>query len=74
MTVDYTTRAGSAVGSDVSPRSGTLTFQPGVTVQTVRVDIYNDPTQEGQETFYLTINAPTGATIDRQTQTITIVE
>ena len=55
MTVNYATASGSATaGSDFTPVSGTLTFAPGQTTQTVLVPTLNDVIVEGTETFILT--------------------
>src|SRR5262249_7029185 len=46
-TVQYATADGSAsVGSDYYPASGTLTFAPGQTSQTVNVPVIGDPTYD----------------------------
>ncbi|MGZ8251675.1 MAG: beta strand repeat-containing protein, partial [Methylophilaceae bacterium] len=67
VTVDYNTSSVTAViGSDFSAASGTVTFAPGVTTQTITVSIINDtsaPVYEGPETFRVNLNNPTNATI-----------
>jgi len=62
VTVDYATANGSATaGSDYTATSGTLTFAPGVTTQTIQVPILNDTTQEPDETFSVTLTSPANA-------------
>jgi hypothetical protein len=58
-TVRYTTEAGSAAaGSDFAPRFGILTFAPGLTTQTVLVDLVGDDVAEGQESFTFALSEP----------------
>ncbi|MFN0143100.1 MAG: Calx-beta domain-containing protein [Mycobacterium sp.] len=74
VSVGYATSNGTATaGVDYTPASGTITFAPGVTTQTVHVDIIGDTVVEPSETFTVTLSAPTGATIARATATGTIV-
>ena len=73
VTVGYATADGTATaGTDYTPTSGTLTFAPGVTTQTIAVNILGDTTVEPNETFTLTLSNPTGATLARTTATATI--
>ncbi len=59
VTVDYTTSDGTATsGSDYSPVSGTLTFNPGETSQTVQVPVMGDVVDESDETFFLILSNP----------------
>jgi hypothetical protein len=52
LTVSYATADGTAVGgSDYTATSGTLTFAPGVTTETIRVPILDDSAVESSETF-----------------------
>ncbi|MCB0931195.1 MAG: cellulose binding domain-containing protein, partial [Mycobacterium sp.] len=52
VTVAYATANGTATaGSDYTATSGTLTFAPGVTTQTVAVKVTGDTTVESDETF-----------------------
>src|SRR5205823_7595288 len=52
--------------SDYSVRTGTLTFNPGVTSLTVGVPTLSDPLWEPtDETFFLNLSAPTNATLAR---------
>jgi hypothetical protein len=81
VTVQYTTSNGTASGgfnSCAQPNSafvnqaGTLTFAPGVTLQTVRVPLLNCATSSPL-TFTFTLSFPTGGRLGSATATITIV-
>ena len=64
VTVDYSTANGSAVApSDYTATSGTLTIPAGQTSQTVSVSVNGDTTVESDETFYVNLSSPNGATI-----------
>jgi glucose/arabinose dehydrogenase len=64
VTVQYATTAGTATaGADFTMVSGTLTFNPGVGTRTIVVPIVGDALDEDDETFTVTLSAPTGATI-----------
>ena len=64
VTVQFTTANGSATaGSDYLAASGTLTFDPGVTSQTVTVQVLSDVTAEPNETVIVNLTNPTNATI-----------
>jgi hypothetical protein len=74
VTVNYATADGlAAAGSDYTATTGTLTFAPGQTSQTVSVPVLGDPYYDFQETFALNLSAPTGATLARSQATATIV-
>ena len=61
VTVRYATSAGSAAaGSDYTEQTGTLTFAPEETSQTVAVAVLNDDHDDGGETFTLTLSHPAG--------------
>ena len=65
ITVSYATQDGTAqAGSDYTAASGTLTFNPGDTSQTVSVTILTDSDDESDETLTLTISNPSQATLD----------
>ncbi|MFZ6820685.1 Calx-beta domain-containing protein, partial [Undibacterium sp. Ji22W] len=52
VSVGYNTSNGTATaGSDYTATSGTLTFNPGVTTQTITVNIANDSVFELSENF-----------------------
>lgn len=60
-TSDITDEAGA--GSDYTAKTGTLTFNPGETSQTVCIDVSGDDIYEDDETFALTLSSPTNATL-----------
>ncbi len=70
VTVDYATAAGTATaGVDYQSTSGMLTFQPGVTEQTITVLVNGDRVGENDETFFVNLtNATNAAVIDNQGQ------
>ncbi len=73
VTVGYTTANGTATaGTDYTAGTGTLTFAPGTTTQTIAVKVLGDTTVEPDETFTLALSNPTGATLTRPTATATI--
>jgi hypothetical protein len=64
VTVNFATANGTATaGSDYVANSGTLTFNPGDSVQTVTVLVNGDTTPETTETFVVNLNTPSGAGI-----------
>lgn len=64
VTVAFATADGTATaGADYIAASGTLTFAPGVTVQTVTVGVIGDLVIEPTETFTVTLSSPVAATI-----------
>ncbi|HSI43509.1 MAG TPA: Calx-beta domain-containing protein, partial [Methylotenera sp.] len=64
VTVGYNTTDGTATsGSDYTGVTGTLTFSPGTTTQTITVPIANDTSDESNETFYVNLVSPSNATI-----------
>src|SRR5262249_20446176 len=74
VTVDYATADGSAIaGSDYQSASGTLTFDPGQTSQTITVLVNGDTIFEKNETFTVNLSNPVNANIDRGTGTGTIL-
>jgi hypothetical protein len=61
VTVDFATADGTAVApGDYTPNSGTLTFAPGVTSQTVTVQTIDDNLLEVPETFVVNLSNATG--------------
>jgi hypothetical protein len=57
VTVDYFTTDGWATADwDYVPTSGTLTFAPGETSQTIYVTILDDTYVEGDENFFVVLN------------------
>jgi len=64
VTVNYATADDTALaGSDYAAASGTLTFAPGETTKTLSVLVNGDTTVEPTEQFFVTLSAPTNATI-----------
>ncbi len=62
VTVDYESIAGSATpGSDYTPFSGTLAFNPGQNTKYVTVVLIGDAVPEPDETFVLQLSNPSGA-------------
>jgi hypothetical protein len=60
VTVNFATGGGSAVpGTDYTPVSGILTFNPGETTKTIAVPILNNPAA-GNKAFGLTLSSPGG--------------
>ncbi len=81
VTVQYSVFNSTAVaGSDytcpvVSCNRGTLTFAPGETAKTVRVDLLNDAMPEGMETFFFNLTTPSATgTIARAVAHVTIID
>lgn len=73
VTVKYATANGTATaGQDFTASSGTVTFAPGVTSQTINVAVTGDGAVEADEKFTVTLSSPSGATISRATATGTI--
>ena len=74
-TVDYATMDGSAVaGVDYTATSGTPTFAPGQTSQTISVPILVDLRVQGDTTFYVNLSNPTNATLQNATGIGTIIQ
>lgn len=66
VTVNYATANFTATaGSDYVATSGTLTFAPGVTNQTVSILVLGDTLNEADETFYVDLTFPTNADISK---------
>ncbi|TAK89420.1 MAG: retention module-containing protein, partial [Burkholderiaceae bacterium] len=64
VNVNFATSNGTATaGADYTATSGTLTFAPGVTTQTVTVSILNDTLYEVSENFNVNLSSPVNATI-----------
>jgi VCBS repeat-containing protein len=64
VTVGYSMTNQTALsGTDYTAGSGTLTFAPGTTTQTITVPILQDNLYEGAETFRINLASPTNATI-----------
>ncbi len=64
ITVDYNTSDDSAIANvDYTPLTGTLTFNPGITTQTITVPILDDFIDELTEQFFVNLTNPTNASI-----------
>ena len=62
-TVDYATSDGTALaGADYTATSGTLTFNVGDSMQSIRVPIIDDTVPDDGETFILTLSNASGET------------
>jgi hypothetical protein len=73
VTVQFATANGTATaGGDYTAKSGTVTFNPGVTTQPLSVDVSGDTTPEANETFTVTLSSPVNATLGTATGTGTI--
>jgi hypothetical protein len=73
--VDYATADGSATtaNNDYQTTSGTLTFRPGITSQTITVPINGDSLFEGDETLTLNLSNPINAGLTTSSATGTII-
>ncbi|MCW5662668.1 MAG: hypothetical protein KIT35_02435 [Piscinibacter sp.] len=75
VTVNYQNFNDTAAnGSDYQARSGTLTFAPGETTKTVRIEIENDSTDEDFEQFYFSLSSATNATIAQANGLISVID
>jgi hypothetical protein len=74
VTVNYATGSPqtATAGSDYVSNSGTLTFEAGVTVQAIVIEIIDDGTGEQSEYFTVTLSNATNATIGSGTCTVNI--
>ena len=70
VTVSYATSNGTAMaGSDYTSKTGSLTFTPGQTSQTVEVTLASDTVDEANETFTFTLSSPGNATFPSMSTT-----
>jgi uncharacterized delta-60 repeat protein len=76
ITVDYAARGGTALaGVDFEPRSDTLSFGDGETVQTIVIPIYDDSLVDGSKTVMLTLtNATGGASLTNPSTAVLIIQ
>jgi hypothetical protein len=65
ISVSFATANGTATtaDNDYVARTGTLTFAPGVTSQTISVQVKGDKNKESNETFYVNLSGAANATI-----------
>lgn len=73
VTVNWQTVDGTATaGADFTAGSGSVTFQPGETQQTINVALVNDGSGEGSESFQVLLDTPSGVVIQSDTANITL--
>ena len=64
VTTTYATANGTATaGSDYVARTGTLTFTAGQTTKTIRITVNGDTAVEPNETYFVNLSTPSGATL-----------
>lgn len=63
VSVDFRTVAGCASTSDFDPATGTVTFPPGTTNQTITIRFEGDTTSETNQTYRLQLLNPTNAVL-----------
>ena len=76
-TVDYytTTNGTALIGTDYQPTNGTLTFNPGVTSQTIVVPVVNNGLVEGNQTVIVALTNNTGTLLEAPSNAVlTIVD
>lgn len=75
VTVSWTTgNATATAGQDYTANSGTLTFVPDDTSETISVSIIGDTKDEDNESLLITLSAPSNATIGDTTGVGTITD
>ncbi len=77
VSVNYKTQDESALsGTDYTAESGTVTFQPGQTVQSFNIPILDDGNDEGggNQSFQVQFSNPVNATLANNYVVVTIVE
>ncbi|MEA3207915.1 MAG: hypothetical protein QOE70_972 [Chthoniobacter sp.] len=77
VSVSYATADGTAkAGSDYTATAGTLTFAAGQLSRAITIPIRDDSSNEGAETFTVTLRAPTGGAVlgTPATATVTIID
>ncbi|GAP97340.1 Calx-beta domain-containing protein [Leptolyngbya sp. NIES-2104] len=76
ITVNYSTTDGTATlaNNDYVRASDILTFAPGETRKTITVNVLGDTQFEGNETFQVTLNNPSNASIRTNSAIATITE
>ncbi len=64
--IEYATSNGTAIAEgDYASASGTLTFFPGVTTQTIEVKVFGDLINEADEVFYVSLANPIAGALVR---------
>jgi uncharacterized repeat protein (TIGR01451 family) len=75
VTVQYATADGTALApADYTAASGTLTFAPGTTSQTVAVPVVGELVKEPEEIFFVRLANPTNAMLGRPEGVCTIID
>ena len=74
ISVDYTYDGSTAGSNDFVTFGGKLTFAPGETSKTVRVQLREDSAIEAPELFFVGLRNPVGATIERNWGAVTIID
>lgn len=75
VTVDFGTQNSTAqAGLDFVATTGTLTFAPGVTSQSIVVPIVGDTAVETTEVFRVVLSNPVNAALSQSTSTVTILD
>ena len=74
QTANSSASAGTGCNADYIAKSDFLTFAPGETSKTVRVDLLDCPIVEDYESFTLGLSTPVNATIARPTTQISIFD
>jgi ELWxxDGT repeat protein len=73
--VQYATGGGTAApGTDYTPVSGTLMFNPGETSKTISVPVVNDTLIEGDQTVGLVLRAPSDAYLGSQSSAVLTIQ
>ncbi|WP_200906179.1 glycosyl hydrolase family 28-related protein, partial [Limnoraphis robusta] len=75
VTVDFSTESATATeGVDYLGSSGTLSFAPGVTEQTISVEVQGDENIEPYESFFVNLFNPSNASIGDSQAIVTITD
>ncbi len=74
ITVDYATSNGSAIVGDYIGTRNTLTFAPGETSKTIKVDVIGDLIKESNETFFVNLSNPVNVELINSRSTGTIID
>lgn len=74
VSVDYASSNATAGGGDYDYPAGTLVFEPGETLQRIRVQVYADTVAEATESFSMWLRNPVNATLGTNTAPVEIVD
>jgi hypothetical protein len=75
VTVNYATADGSAIApGDYTASSGTLTFSPGTTIQSIALNISDDALDEDDESFTLSLSSAVNGAIAKPQAICTITD